>query len=93
MSATHKILSVLLVIMLTGSNMAISGHIPNHAPADFGSCAQCIHAGGFDDAIPPVGAVVFVTLTEQAPGLAYTSALFLPPGLQDHQSRAPPSVS
>lgn len=90
MSTAHKILSVLLVLMLAGSDMAFSGHVSSHAPTDSGLCSLCMSAGGFDRAISPKSGAFFVMLAKYTFSQAYTSTLFLPLLSLDHQSRAPP---
>jgi hypothetical protein len=93
MSTSHKILSVLLVLMLTGSNLVLSGHVSSHAPTDSGLCSLCVHAGGLESADVAKSDPVIVVLAKFTFGREYTSSLFQPVILHDHQSRAPPSVA
>lgn len=93
MSTTHKILSVLLVLMLASSNMAFSGHVSSHAPTDSGLCSMCMHAGELDTTISPKSGAFFVILTKYTFSQEYTSTLFQPVISQDNQSRAPPLVA
>ena len=93
MHYTHRILSVLLALMLIGSNMAFSGHISSHTTTDSGLCSLCIHPGGTDSAIVPEPTVFFVMLSARTSNQGHTPAPLLPVILHDHQSRAPPSVT
>ena len=93
MHYTHKILSVLLALMLVGSNMAFSGHVSIHTTSDSSLCSLCIHAGGTDSAILPEPALFFTILSANTLNQGQTPAPFLPVNLHDHQSRAPPSAT
>jgi len=93
MHYTQRILSVLLALMLVGSNMAFSSHVSSHATTDSGLCSLCIHPGGTDTAIVPEPVLFFVMLSTPTLKQGHTPAPFLPLILHDHQSRAPPPVT
>ena len=93
MHYTHRILSVLLALMLVGSNMAFSSHVSSHAASDSGLCSICIHPGGTDSAIVPEPVLFFVILSAPTLKQGRAPAPFLLAILHDHQSRAPPSVT
>jgi hypothetical protein len=93
MHYTHRILSVLLALMLVGSNMAFSSHVSSHIATDSSLCSLCIHPGGTDTAIVPEAVLFFVILSASTLKQGHALAPFLPLILHDHQSRAPPSVT
>jgi len=93
MGNKYKILSLLLALMLVGSNLVFSGHTASHAATDFEFCALCIHAGTPDNAItaetatPVIVPATFIHSRDDTPAHHPTSILY------DHQSRAPPEVT
>ena len=60
MRKKYQILSLLLALLLIGSNIAFSGHNSSHAVTDPGFCSLCIHPGKPNHAIKPVFPPVFV---------------------------------
>jgi len=90
---SYKILSLLLAIMLAGSNMTFSGHMSSHGMADSGLCALCIHQSGSDTAIVPQSFVLFSKLAADEPDQGFAPPPILSDTLFDHQSRAPPTVT
>jgi len=93
MHHTYKILSVLLALMLVGSNLVYSGHITSHTSADSGLCSLCIHPGGSDSAIVPEPVVFNVGLSTHTLSQGLAPEPFLSVIAHDHQSRAPPTVT
>jgi len=93
MHHTYKILSVLLALMLVGSNMAYSGHVSSHTDAGSGSCFLCIHPGGSDSAIVPEPIVFIIELSEYTLSQGLAPEPFLSIISHDHQSRAPPRLT
>jgi len=93
MRKTGKILSMLLVLMLAGSDIAFSKHVSSHAVSDFGSCSFCFQHGGSDTAIPPKVCTLFL----QPASFKFKPNLGSSPLLQvmshDHMSRAPPALT
>ena len=86
----HGILSLLLAILLIGSNMAYSGHISAHNTADPGLCSLCIHPGGTDSAIVAEAGGIFPAPRSFTPKQGSIVAHLLTVIPHDHQSRAPP---
>jgi hypothetical protein len=86
----HGILSLILAILLVVGNLAYSGHLSTHNPADPNLCVLCIHPGGTDSAITAEAGGEFLVPIPCIPKLDAISALPLPEFLHDHQSRAPP---
>jgi len=93
MSNTNKILSLLLALILIGSNLAFSGHISSHTTTDTSSCYLCIHPGGSDSAIAIETDLLIVIPVAVNLIQSDSSSPFLPVFLHDHQSRAPPPLS
>ena len=93
MRNTDKILSVLLVLMLVGSNVAFSGHVSNHAATDFGTCSFCFHHGGTDTAIAPQVRTLFVQPAAFQFKTNFGPTPFLQVISHDHLSRAPPILT
>ena len=91
MRNARKFLSLLLALLLAGSNVAFSAHFPNHSVTDSGLCSLCVQSGGADTAITHGPGVCFVTSTALTLEPAYAPAHILPVILHVHQSRAPPS--
>ena len=93
MRSTHKILSLLLALLLTLSNMAFSTHVSSHSATESGLCSLCVHPGGPDTAITHEPGKFFVTSIEFNLTLCHTPTHVLPVILHVHQSRAPPSLT
>jgi hypothetical protein len=93
MRKKYQILSLLLALMLVGSNMAFSSHISSHALTDPGFCSLCIHPGKPDHAIKPELSPVFVVPTTFAVIQVRKAPRYLPAALLGRQSRAPPIVT
>lgn len=93
MRNTQKILSVLLVLVLVSSSMALSGHDSSHIVTDSGLCPLCIHPGESTSVITPESDVFFVIASTLASFKDCESSLSLPAILHSHQSRAPPYVT
>ena len=89
--STRKLLSLLLALLLAGSNVAFSAHFSNHSATDSGLCSLCVQSGGADTAITHEPGVCLVTSTALTLKPAYAPAHILPVILHVHQSRAPPS--
>ena len=93
MRSTHGIVSILLALILAGSNMVFSGHVSSHAPTDSGLCSQCIHPGGSGSAIAPEPKTIYFIPVANSLSQVHAITPILPVILHDHQSRAPPSVT
>lgn len=93
MPKTHRILSVLLVLMLVGSNMAFSSHVSAHIALDSSTCSLCIAPGGSDCAIASDPGAFQATPFISSFILDYSTTRVLPVIFYAHQSRAPPRLS
>lgn len=93
MRKTYRTLSVLLVLMLIGSNMAFSSHVSAHIVLDSSTCSLCIAPGGSDCAIAPESGNFQVTPFTFSLIHDYSTTCVLPVTFYDHQSRAPPRLS
>lgn len=93
MHHTPKILSILLALLLFGSNIAFSGHVSSHAPTGSGVCSICIHPGGGDGAIIPDVGTIELTQFRQRFRQSFTAPVFYRVSSHNHQSRAPPVVT
>jgi len=93
MRKTHRILSVLLVLMLVGSNMAFSSHVSAHIALDSSTCSLCIAPGGSDGAIAPEPGDYHVTPFIFSLIHDYSTTLVITVDFYDHQTRAPPRLS
>jgi hypothetical protein len=92
MRRTSRLLSLVLALLLAGSNMAFSAHVSSHSPIDSGLCSLCVHPGGPDTAISHKTGVYIFTLTVLTKATAHTPARFLPVISHVRQSRAPPCL-
>jgi hypothetical protein len=90
---TNRILSIVLILMLAGSNMLFSSHVSSHFANDSDFCSLCVHPGSTGTAITPEAATFFVLPDPLNLAQCYSQIHYLPVILHDHQSRAPPSLS
>jgi len=93
MMTTNKQLCLLLVLMLVGSNMALSAHVSSHSSSDTGLCSLCIHPGSPDTVIAHDSGTFFISSVELDLSLYHVQIRVLPAILHVHQSRAPPSLA
>jgi hypothetical protein len=93
MGNKFNFLSVLLAVMLVGSNMVLSGHVSSHTVKDSGFCSICIHPGSPDGAITTETGLFFTVPATFTNNRDNTPARYFTATLYDHQSRAPPKVT
>jgi hypothetical protein len=88
----HKagILSIVLVLALAISGVALAGHVSSHKVSGAWLCSLCVHAAGNQSAITPDPVVVRLTPAEQSSEYPVPTEIALPLSLHDHPSRAPP---
>ena len=87
------ILSIVLVLALAVSSVALAGHVSSHNAASAELCSLCVHATGNQSAIAPDPVVFSLTPAEHSANYPAPIEIPLPLRLHDHPSRAPPAIN
>ena len=93
MKSRPLILSILLVLTMVASNVALSGHVFSHNTVASDYCSLCMQAAGSISAAAPDSNTLLVFTRPQTPEREYATTFVRPVTLHDQPSRAPPHVT